>query len=122
MISPTAADNGAEGLPAEQSAVGACGASPSLEALIRDAHGRLAELLQMASSILTELCHLTAAAKEGAVESSGQSDSAAISQRARKSTTLPTLAAAILLLAQMVELAKLEVELSSPMGIPSLHR
>ncbi|CAN0334886.1 unnamed protein product [Lampetra planeri] len=81
LILPTAVNEGAGALPAEQSAVRACGASPSLEALVRDAHGCLAELLQTASSILAELRPLSAAAKEGAAESSGRSDSAGISQR-----------------------------------------
>ncbi|CAN0222710.1 unnamed protein product [Lampetra planeri] len=91
-------------------------------ALVRDLHSRLAELLQTASSILAELHPLTAAAEEGAAESSGLSDSAAISQRAGTSTAQPMLTAAILLPARSAEAAKLEAERSSPMDIPSLRR
>ncbi|CAM9746699.1 unnamed protein product [Lampetra fluviatilis] len=77
-----AAEEGAETLPAEQGAVGARSASPSLEEFVRDAHGRLADLFQAASSILVEMRSLPSTAKEGAAELPGRGDSAAISKKA----------------------------------------
>ncbi|CAN0308166.1 unnamed protein product [Lampetra fluviatilis] len=74
LIPPTAVEEGAEALPAEQSVVGACGASPLVEALVRDAHSRLADLLQAASSILAEMHSLSSMAKEGVAELSGRGD------------------------------------------------
>ncbi|CAM9541475.1 unnamed protein product [Lampetra planeri] len=81
LILPTAAEEGAEALPAEQGAVGARSASPSLEELVRDPHGHLADLLQAASSILVEMRSLPSTAKDGAVELSGRGDSDTISQK-----------------------------------------
>ncbi|CAM9541787.1 unnamed protein product [Lampetra planeri] len=89
LIPPTTAEEGAEALPAEQSAVRPHGSSPSLEALLKDAHSRLADLLQAASSILTEIPSLYSAVKGGAAELSGRSDSAAISQMAGTSSMQP---------------------------------
>ncbi|CAN0422452.1 unnamed protein product [Lampetra planeri] len=45
LIPPMAAEDGAETLAVEQGTVGALGASPSVEELVRDVHGRLADLL-----------------------------------------------------------------------------
>ncbi|CAN0268467.1 unnamed protein product [Lampetra fluviatilis] len=64
LIPPMAAEEGAETLPAEQSAVGARSASPSVAELIRDAHGCLADL-QVASSILVEMRSLPSTTKGG---------------------------------------------------------
>ncbi|CAN0375451.1 unnamed protein product [Lampetra planeri] len=68
LIPSMADEEGAEALRAEQSAVGACGASPSLEAHVRDAHSHLADLLQAASSILVEMRSLPSLDGKGGIE------------------------------------------------------
>ncbi|CAN0417235.1 unnamed protein product [Lampetra planeri] len=106
----------------EQGAVGARGSLPSVEELIRDAHGHLADLLQVASSILVEMQSFPSTAKKGVAELSERGNLAAILRKAGTPLPLPALVGAILSPAGNAEPAKLEAGTYSSFDVQSPRR
>ncbi|CAN0341433.1 unnamed protein product [Lampetra fluviatilis] len=95
LIPKTAPEEGGEALPAEQSTDRPRDCSTPTGTLLQAAHGRLAELLHTAASILAELHVIEPAEEAGAAEPHGDKVPATISRHAETSAAQPTLAAAI---------------------------
>ncbi|CAN0251104.1 unnamed protein product [Lampetra planeri] len=85
FVPPTALEDAEETLLAEQGAIRARDASPSVEATLWEAHGHLAELLHATASLLAEISPTVSLVKEGAAMLIIDIDSAAISQLAGNS-------------------------------------
>ncbi|CAM9372018.1 unnamed protein product [Lampetra fluviatilis] len=93
-----------------------------LEAILREAHARLVELLHVVASLLVETSPTVALVKEGAAMPFVDDDSAAISQQAGNLAAQPMYSAAILSPAWSAQAAKLEDAPSAPMDISALCR